>query len=492
MTNHEDTFDIRNSLPSDLDPTLTYIPDIRSTVSVSTESNDVSGGLTQYLLPNLSINSYGAEGAQAVSDFLVEYQVGKGGIGQVDAAKQLCFNRMVAIKRVRSDRGSLHAQQQLEKEARVMGQLEHPAIPPVHFVGLDIDGQTTLVMKFIEGKSWLEIINKEFVTAVRQKLPMWYIEKNLNYFIRVGEALEFAHQKPIIHRDIKPANVVMGSYGEVYLIDWGLALELDSGTKLKDQRYVGTPSYAAPEMLGANPTWDMRSDVYLMGGLLFHILSGSPPHNGEDINDLFYRINKYPTPELCDNVPAGLREICARAMEKDPGNRYSSVHALIEDVRFFITHGRMAELYSNASEDLSQIEDMLESGISSSDEFELVGARCRFRLEELSQNWPENVRVKGKLRNCLKLLTDDALQKSRLASARALLKQYGDLTDKETDTWIQEMNARIERLANQLVSRTDELGIGIQSMLVEELAAQKKAYDDLLAAYAKLQKKVIE
>ena len=346
----------------------------------------------------------------------------------------------------------------------------------------------TLVMKFIEGKSWLEIINKEFGKAVRQKLPMSYIETNLNYFIRVGEALEFAHQKSIIHRDVKPANVVMGSYGEVYLIDWGIAFELQSVTKVKEQRYVGTPCYAAPEMLGKNPTWDIRSDVYLMGGLLFHILSGSPPHCGETIDDLFYRINNEPTPELSDNVPAGLREICARAMEKDPGNRYSSVYALMEDIRFFITNGRMTELYSKASNDFSEIEDMLESGISSSDEFEVVGARCRFRLEELSQNWPENVRVKGKLCKCLKLLTEDALEKKRLASARALLKQYADLTVGETDTWIQEINGRIESLANQLVSRTDELGIGIQSMLVEELAAQKKAYDDLLTAYAKLQK----
>jgi hypothetical protein len=87
------------------------------------------------------------------------------------------------------------------------------------------------------------------------------------------------------------------------------------------------------------------------------------------------------------------------------------------------------------------------------------------------------------------LLIGDALDKNRLASARALLKQYSNLADSESDIWIHETNNRIDSLANQLVSRTDELGIGIQSMLVEELAAQKKAYDDLLASYAKLQKR---
>ena len=489
MTNNEETFDVTQSLPSDLDPTLTYNPDINTTISVSAEDNHVSNSVAQYSLPKLSINNNGAEGSQADNDFLIEYQVGKGGIGQVDAAKQICFNRMVAIKRVRSDHGSLYAHQQLEKEARIMGQLEHPAIPPVHLVGLDIEGQMTLVMKFIDGNSWLELINRDYKKAVHQKLSMWYIEKNLNFFIRIGEALEFAHQKSIIHRDIKPSNVVIGNYGEVYLIDWGIAFELDNKTKLKEHRYAGTPCYASPETVGENPKWDITSDVYLMGGLLFHILSGSPPHSGDTIDDLFYRIINDPTPELGDSVPAGLREICARAMDKDPDNRYSSVYALIEDIRYFITNGRMTELYTKANDDFTQIKHMLDSGISSSDEFDVIGARCRFRLEELNQNWPENSRVKSMLCKCLMLLIGDALDKNRLASARALLKQYSNLADSESDIWIHETNNRIDSLANQLVSRTDELGIGIQSMLVEELAAQKKAYDDLLASYAKLQKR---
>ena len=489
MTNNEDTSGVTQDIPSDLDLTLTYNPDIQSTVSIAAVEKRVLEILPKCSLPKISINNNGMEGARTDGDFLLEYQVGKGGIGRVDAAKQLCFDRMVAIKRVRSDRGSLYAEQQLEKEARIMGRLEHPAIPPVHLVGLDVEGQLSLVMKFIEGNSWHEILDRDYQKIDQQKLPQWYIEKHLNYFIRIGEALEFAHQKSIIHRDIKPSNVVIGDYGEVYLIDWGIAIELDNGKVLRGHQYAGTPCYASPEMVGKDPKWDIRSDVYLMGGLLFHILTGGPPHTGETVADLFSKINNEATPQLGNSVSAGLREICGRAMEKDPEERYSSVYALLEDIRYFLTNGQMVELFSNAGDDLTKIEDMLNRGVSSSAEFDVVGARCRFRLEEINQNWPENSRVKSMLCKCLMLLIGDALDKKRLAAARALLKQYSGLADSESDIWIHETNNRIENLADQLVSRTDELGIGIQSMLVEELAAQKKAYDELLASYAKLQKR---
>ncbi|MBT4530065.1 MAG: protein kinase, partial [Phycisphaerae bacterium] len=197
MTNNEATNGVTQDLPSDLDLTLTYNPYIQSTVSIAAGEKHVLEILPKSFLPKISINNNDMEGVRVDDDFLVEYQVGKGGIGRVDAAKQLCFDRMVAIKRVRSDRGSLYAEQQLEKEARIMGQLEHPAIPPVHLVGLDVEGQLSLVMKFIEGNSWHEILDRDYQKIDQHKLPQWYIEKHLNYFIRIGEALEFAHQKSI-------------------------------------------------------------------------------------------------------------------------------------------------------------------------------------------------------------------------------------------------------------------------------------------------------
>jgi hypothetical protein len=169
-------------------------------------------------------------------------------------------------------------------------------------------------------------------------------------------------------------------------------------------------------------------------------------------------------------------------MEKDPNDRYASVNEMLEDVRHFLSHGELVELYNETCEDFDVLMGISKSGIIS-DEIEVVGSRCRYRLEQINHSWPENNEVVEKLCQCLKTLADDAINRKRLAAARSLLKQYADLIDQETDRWIQSTNKRIEELANQLVSRSDELGTGIQVMLVEELAAQKKAYEELLAAY---------
>ena len=481
MTSKE-TDGITESLPPNLIPTLTYKPDIESSISVATEIKSDAEDLTQYFLPKLSIKDVDSKEIQTDYDFHIEYVIGKGGLGQVDAAKQISFDRRVAIKQVRSDRGNVHAEKQLRKEALIMGRLEHPAIPPIHLVGQNDDGKAILVMKFIEGLSWLEIINSDYKKASLDKLPHWYFEKHLNYLLRIGEALEFAHQSSIIHRDIKPDNVVIGRYGEVYLIDWGIADHLDNNKTLSGHGYAGTPCYASPEIVTKEPVWDIRSDIYLMGATLFHICSGNAPHKGNTAASVFKKILDESTPKLTNTTPAGLREICSRAMAKNPNNRYTSTHEMLEDLRHFLSHGELAELYNRTCEDFDLLTKMSKSDIIS-DEIEVVGSRCRYQLEHINHGWPENKEVIEKLCQCLKLLANDALNRKRLAAARALVKQYSDLADQKNDWWIQDTQKRIEQLANQLVSRSDELATGIQVMLVEELVAQKKAYQELLAAY---------
>ena len=251
---------------------------------------------------------------------------------------------------------------------------------------------------------------------------------------------------------------------------------------LSDHGYAGTPCYASPEMVTEKPMWDIRSDVYLMGATLFHILSGNAPHRGKTVSDVFTKILDGVAPKLADSIPSGLREICSHAMAKDPNDRYTSVHGMLEDVRHFLSHGELTELYSRACEDFDRLKKISKSEIIS-DEIEVIGSRCRYRLEQINQSWPENHAAKEKLCHCLMILTDDAVNRKRLAAARALLKQYADFADQKNNQWIQDTGDHIKQLAEQLVSRSDELGTGIQVILVEELAAQKKAYQDLLAAY---------
>ena len=491
MANEDKTIDVTQDLPPDLIPTERFDPILSSTVSI-VQYVEAKEGESPYPLPKLSIADVPLESG---TDFRIEYKIGEGGLGQVDAAKQLCFNRRVAIKRVRSDRGNEIAEEQLKKEAQLMGELEHPAIPPVHLVGVDDSEQIALIMKFIQGNSWLEIMKRDRLKFNENELPQWYVDKHLNYFLRIGEALEFAHQKLIIHRDIKPENVVIGDYGEVYLIDWGIACKLNNEMEYLGSSYAGTPCYASPEMVSNNPVWDVKSDVYLMGATLYQIISGKPPHLGKSAFDVFKKILNEPTPVLSADYPSTLRSICSCSMSKDPEERYTSVHSMLEDVRFYLTQGELTELHALATEDLQIIKSLAESEDEFSDEIEVVGGRCRFRLEEISLRWPDNRKVKLQLLECLQILIADAVKKKRLAVARTLLKQYSELianpaySNNESSSWIRSAEKQVEELADQLVSRSDELGTGIQVILIEEIAAQKRAYQDLRAAYIDLQNK---
>jgi serine/threonine protein kinase len=495
MTQDPETQDVTQDLPLDLVPTQTYRPGLVSFVSVINKSDVSERSEKQFSFPKLSINSIESEEADANVHFDIEYKIGEGGFGQVDAAKQLCFNRRVAIKRVRSDRGNIFAEQQLKEEAQLMGQLEHPAIPPVHIVGIDEENQIALVMKFIKGNSWLEILKRDHAKIKQNQLPQWYLEKHLNYLLRIGEALDFAHKKSIIHRDIKPENVVIGEYGEVYLIDWGIACTLNNEMTFHGQGYAGTPCYAAPEMIVNKPIWDIRSDVYLMGASLYQIIAGTPPHMGQSAGEVFNNITDKPTPLLHDDFPATLRMICGCAMSKDQEERYTSVYAMLEDIRYFLTQGELAELNIKATQDLDKARELAKKNNEFSDELETIGARCRFRLEEITYRSPSNKKAKAQLGECLQILIEDAINKKRLAAARTLLKQYSELleesdaNDENSKSWITIAKRRVDEVANQLASRSDELNTGIQVKLIEEIAAQKRAYQNLRAAYIDLKNK---
>jgi serine/threonine protein kinase len=495
MTKEQETQDTTQDFPLDLMPTQTFRPGLVSSISAINNANISARSGKEYIFPKLSINSIESEEADENDHFDIEYKIGQGGFGQVDAAKQLCFDRRVAIKRVRSDKGNAFAKQQLKEEAQLMGQLEHPAIPPVHIVGIDEENQIALVMKFIKGNSWLEILKRDHRKIKGNKLPKWYLDKHLNYLLRIGEALDFAHKKSIIHRDIKPENVVIGEYGEVYLIDWGIACTLDKEMTFHGPGYAGTPCYAAPEMIVKKPTWDIRSDVYLMGASLYQIIAGTPPHMGKSAAEVFTNIADKPTPVLHDDFPATLRMICGCAMSKDQEERYTSVYAMLEDIRYFLTQGELSELNIKATQDLDKVRELGKKNNEFSDELESIGARCRFRLEEINHRSPGNKKAQDQLGECLQLLTEDAINKKRLAAARILLQQYSkllkesDSNDENSNAWIATARKSVDELAHQLVSRSDELGTSIQVKLIEEIAAQKRAYQDLLAAYIDLKNK---
>jgi tetratricopeptide (TPR) repeat protein len=226
----------------------------------------------------------------AVPGFDVRGELARGGMGVVLAATDRALGRAVAIKTLRPDVTDPTALRRFTDEARITAGLAHPGIPPIHQVGTLADGRPFLAMKLIQGKTLAALLADAGRADAADLLPV---------FEYVCQAVGFAHSRGIIHRDLKPLNIMVGAFGEVQVMDWGLAKEsrgadagaetdAGGGTEPSDSyfetqfgRAMGTPQYMPPEQ--ARGEWDVvteRSDVFALGGILAAILTGKPPHEG--------------------------------------------------------------------------------------------------------------------------------------------------------------------------------------------------------------------
>ena len=259
--------------------------------------------------------------------------IGEGGMGVVRAATQISLARRVAVKATHAGASEADAERML-REAWVTGFLEHPGVVPVYDIARGSDGPV-VVMRRIEGNSWSDCLTDETWAAESGARDL--LEQNLRVFVRICEIVEFAHAKGVIHRDIKPGNVMIGAFGEVYLLDWGLALATggEAGRHLQlaatTREIGGTLAYAAPEMfdLVAAP-FSERTDIYLLGAMLFEITTGARPHAGSDAERLL-SIDASP-PAVPERVASPLATTIRRAMERLPHLRHQAVTELRLDV----------------------------------------------------------------------------------------------------------------------------------------------------------------
>ncbi len=271
-----------------------------------------------------------------------------GGMGTVDVVLDLALQRRVARKRISADLHDLeHVVRLFLREAQITGQLDHPAIVPVHDVGVDGRGQLFFTMKLVDGAP---------LSSLLRKLPKdgsdpESLEKFLDTVVKVCDALDFAHDRGVVHGDIKPANVMVGSFGEVYLMDWGLAhLQEDARSRLSPplrrpigRGVQGTPSYMAPEQ-AAGRTVDKRTDIFLLGALLYAGLAGHPPYRGDSAKQLLADAGSGKCVPLDDpaspaRCPNELARIVATAMAFLPEDRYQSVADLRGDLKAFLRGG---------------------------------------------------------------------------------------------------------------------------------------------------------
>jgi len=273
-------------------------------------------------------------------------ELARGGMGRVLIAEDLRLGREVAVKQLLDDSPALR--QRFEREIRITATLQHPGIVPVYQAGTAEDGAPFYAMRRIHGRSFDVVIAEATTVAARLAL--------LPRFLVAAEAIAYAHARRVIHRDLKPHNILIGEFGEVVVVDWGLAKRLDAAdddaaplAPLAPARstavasaltqagaVMGTPAYMAPEQASGDPA-DSRSDVFALGAVLYHLLSGGPPYagTGRTLEDIVAgRI--VPLAQRTPDVPADLSAIVTRAMAIDPVARYADAGALVADVQTFL------------------------------------------------------------------------------------------------------------------------------------------------------------
>ena len=286
--------------------------------------------------------------------YVVDRVLGEGGLGQVFVALDRDLNREVALKRIRPARADgVGDRQRFVREAQVTGQLEHPNIVPVYESSRDPTGRPFYTMRLARGRTLGEAIAQHHERRREGKEDPLDRPRLLNTFVGVCQAVGYAHSRGVLHRDLKPANVVLGSFGEVMVLDWGLAKVADqpddlagSGVSLSGPARepatlvgstVGTPAYMAPEQ-GHNQGVDERSDVYGLGAILYEILTGRPPRTVRAVSELAAALaTDPPEPKAAEPaVPRALNAVCLKALARDPAARYPRATDLADDVQRFL------------------------------------------------------------------------------------------------------------------------------------------------------------
>ncbi len=386
--------------------------------------------------------------------------LGRGGSGVVRLAQQPALSRDVAIKQLSASADSPRARRRLLREARATGALEHPNIIPVHDLGNDENGRPMIVMKRVEGTAWTEHLRRP------ASLTDEWLAEHVEILIEVAQAVDFAHERGVLHRDLKPDNVMLGKWGEVYVVDWGIAVALPACTipglpKAADVKDVfGTPSYMSPEMVTAEAELiGVRSDVYLLGALLFRIVCGAPPHRAPNVPQMLLKAFKSEIKPFPDDVPEALQAICRRAMGRHPDERYQSAAAFAAALEDYLKHRHSVALTREGLQRLDELKELL-TRAQHEDVTTAAGARyreCRFAFEQARRIWSGNTAAADALAEAAEQMIALELAAGRPDAARALLDD-------------------LERPAPDLVARVDKASAEVRQH-AEELEAFAAEHD---------------
>jgi len=290
-----------------------------------------------------------AEGIPTPPHLNVLQELGRGAMGRIHPAQDRNLLRNVALKRLDKQLArEAFYRDGFVAEAQITGQLEHPNIVPVHELAFSDKNVPYFTMKLVQGIT----LARWLAPSVRPPGSTERIEQGLEIFLKVCDAVAYAHHRGVIHRDLKPDNIMVGDFGQVYVMDWGLARLTKSRpasgefAQMEAPGPVGTPDYMAPEMARGNPDeMDERSDVFGLGAILYEIVSGRRPYGEcQDQDLLISRASSgaiVPIDVACMDIgiTRQLRDVVQRATAAEPAKRYQNVQDLQRDVQRFLRGG---------------------------------------------------------------------------------------------------------------------------------------------------------
>jgi serine/threonine protein kinase len=352
-------------------PTRTIRPELMAEISALREIDEI-------LKP-------GQELPDRLSGHRIVEEIGSGGMGRVLLAMDESLGRKVAIKTLApryADQPVLRTR--FMSEARAMARLNHPNVARIYSLGPPAE-PPHFVMEYLEGAP---------LTTAAAGLTF---EQRADLMRKVALAAEFLHEQGIVHRDLKPGNILVDAALEPKLLDFGLALELGAERLSLAGEIAGTPEYLSPEQAAGGQSLDARSDVFSLGAILYELLTGVAPFTGKDVHGLLRSIREE-DPVLPRRrtaaVPRDLQNICLKAMEKDPANRYASAREMADDLRRFLARETvLAEpaayarlITGKVEQHLRDLESWRQDQVISESEYE--GLRHRYgRLLEREDSW---------------------------------------------------------------------------------------------------------
>ncbi len=335
-------------------------------------------------LPELDV----ADGEGPAVHIRLGEMIGAGGMGVVRHAQQMALARQVAVKMLhRAEQPS--ARMALLREALVTGRLEHPNIVPVYTLGRTADGVPVMMMKRIDGVPWSKVIAQP---EVHDQLldGLDALTFHLGVLQTVCNAVHYAHSHGVLHRDLKPENVMIGSFGEVYLLDWGLAVltrpveGLPLALAANVRSVAGTPGYMAPEMAAA-ANIGVHSDVYLLGAILHEVLTGQRRHTADTLEALLESSWVSAPAQFPAGVPAELAQLCNQTCDASPTNRPASAEALRRAIGTYLLHRGAAAMVDQAVSRLDALPDA-----KAGEDRDRLLVEAQYGIEQALREWPDN------------------------------------------------------------------------------------------------------